>query len=264
MDPRTPLEQETGLIYDTLFTSYSKQQFESSLDLFLQRHTKWQSELGFTPAWFKGKKCLDGGCGGGRFVVALSQLGAQVEGIDVSAAAVQAATERIKERSLEVNAHVQVASVLSIPFPDQTFDYVISSGVIHHTPNPKKAFNELTRVLKPGGKIFLSVYGNGGLKWFVNDLFRYTICKIIPFSLMNRLWAMVGIPANKRYNGLDNLYVDHCDRYSAEEIYSWLEGAGFWNFHRVKFERYDFSTVRSRLIHGEGWIQVYADKRFSQ
>lgn len=259
-------EKRTGAIYGNLFTSYSKDLFDQSVELFYKRHKKWELDLGFdAKEWFKGKTCLDAGCGGGRFVVAMSTLGAErVEGIDVSEKAIEAAKTRISDRSLSDRAQVQVASVLDIPFPDNSFDYVISSGVIHHTPDPEKAFQELNRVLKPGGKMFLSVYGKGGINWMFNDLFRYSICKIVPFPVMEKIYALFGVPANKRYNLLDNMYVDYCYRYTEDQVRSWFENAGYWNLRRVKFERYDYSRVISRIMHGEGWLQFYADKKPSQ
>jgi hypothetical protein len=78
---------------------------------------------------------------------------------------------------------------------------------------------------------------------------------------MQKIWEWAGIPANKRYNILDNLYVPFCYRYKESEVREWLEKAGFHNIQRLKFERYDYSTLRSRLVHGEGWIQMYADKK---
>ena len=254
---RSPIEEKTGAIYDHLFTSYSKEQFEESVALFNMRQQKWGMDLN----WFRDKVCLDAGCGGGRFVVAMARLGARrVYGIDISKNAITAAGERLKESNL-ANAEVQVASVLNLPFSNQMLDYVVSSGVIHHTPDPKKGFNELVRVLKPGGKLFLSVYGKGGLKWLTNDIFRYTVCKIIPFPTMEKIFTAVGVPANKRYNILDNLYTPYTKRFTEKEIRQWLAEANFEDIRRLKFERYDYTTLRSRIIHGEGWIQMYADKR---
>lgn len=249
-------EEVTGNLYGSLFTALSDQLFQESVDLFFQRHKRWGIDLN----WFQDKICLDGGCGGGRYLVALARLGArEIIGIDISPKAVQEANERLRVREI-TRAKAIEASVLAIPSPDNYFDYVVCSGVIHHTSNPRQAFLELHRVLKSGGKLFLSVYGRGGLVWVLNDIFRYTICKIIPFKLMERIWTAVNIPANKRYNYLDNLYVPYCHRFTEKEIRKWLESSGYTNIRRVKFERYDYEKFWSRVKYGEGWLQFYADK----
>lgn len=253
----TKQEKIVSNIYGSLFTNYPEKLFEESIELFFNRHKRWNIDL----EWFKDKTCLDAGCGGGRYLVALSRLGAkEVVGIDISENAVRAANERLKEREL-LQAKAIKASTSQIPYPDNYFDYVVSSGVIHHTPDPYRAFLELNRVLKPGGKLFLSVYGKGGLVWFLNDIFRYTICRVIPFKVMEKIWAMVGIPANKRYNYLDNLYVPHCYRFTEKQVRGWLWGLGYTNIQRLKFERYDYESSESRKLYGEGWIQFYADKK---
>ncbi|OGZ15141.1 MAG: hypothetical protein A3J08_02660 [Candidatus Lloydbacteria bacterium RIFCSPLOWO2_02_FULL_51_11] len=249
-------QKKTGAIYGTLFSNYGDKLFNDSVELFFKRHKRW----GIDTEWFQGKSCLDAGCGGGRFMVALSRLGArEVKGIDISDGAVNLANERLRERGFP-NAEAAVASVLKIPFADNRFDYVVSSGVIHHTPTPHVAFKELVRVLKPRGKLFLSIYGTGGLKWLTNDIFRYSICTVVPFTVMEQIFKAVGVPPNKRYNILDNLYVTHCYRFTEAEVRRWLAHAGFENVRRLKFERYDYETLLSRIIHGEGWLQFYAEK----
>jgi ubiquinone/menaquinone biosynthesis C-methylase UbiE len=253
----TDYQQTTSKLYGKLFTDYSEKQFDDSVELFLIRHKKWGIDLN----WFNDKVCLDAGCGGGRFVVALARLGAKkVYGIDISSASVEAACRRANDRGL-TNTEIIEGSVLALPFPDNFFDYVVCSGVIHHTHEPYRAFRELVRVLKPGGKLFLSVYGKGGLEWLTNDFFRYTICKLIPFKTMDKLWALVGVPANKRYAYIDDLYVPYCFKFTESQIRSWLAENGFENVRRVKFERYDYEKLWSRLMHGVGWIQMYADKK---
>ncbi len=56
---------------------------------------------------------------------------------------------------------------LHLPFSSSSVDMVISSGVIHHTPDPEKAFEECERVLKPGGRIYLRVYNKYSLYGFL-------------------------------------------------------------------------------------------------
>ena len=250
-------EQTTSHLYGSLFTAYDEKRFDESVDLFTMRHTRW----GIALDWFKEKTCLDAGCGGGRYLVALARLGAKkVCGIDISDEALAAARNRVETRGLGDRVETQRASVLEIPYSDATFDYGESSGVIHHTPDPHRAFLELTGVLKPGGKLFLSVYGKGGLIWMLNDIGR-GIARVVPFKVMEALWKAIGIPPNKRYNYLDNLYVPYCYRYKDTEVRKWLTDAGYENLRRVKFERYDYETLKSRFFHGEGWIQFYADKK---
>ncbi len=250
-------ELRTGEIYGKLFTNYDNKLFDESVELFEKRQKKWGVDLN----WFKDKVCLDAGCGGGRFLVALARLGVkEVIGIDISSEAVAAANQRLKDRSL-FNARAIQSSVFSVPFEDNYFDYIISSGVIHYTEDPHKAFIELARVLKPGGKMFLSIYGKGGLKWMVNDIFRYSICKVIPFSVLEKIFTVLGVPANKRYNLFGNLYAKYTKRFSEAEVRDWFKEAGLENFRRVKFERYNYETLRSRIIHGEGWMQIMAEKK---
>jgi len=250
--------KKTGSVYGSLFAGYSKKLFEESIELFFMRHKKWGVDLN----WFKGRVCLDAGCGGGRYLVALARLDAkEVRGIDISGDAVKVANERLRETNLR-QAKATKASVLDVPFSDNYFDYIVSSGVIHHTPDPYRGFQELTRVIKPGGKLFLSVYGRGGLRWlFKVDIWRYTICKIVSFETMEKLFKFIGVPANKRYSILDNVYVPYCYRYTEKEIKKWLVDAGYRNIRRVKFERYDYEKLLSKIIYGQGWLQFYAEKK---
>jgi hypothetical protein len=87
------------------------------------------------------------------------------------------------------------------------------------------------------------------------------IARIVPFKAMEALWKAIGIPPNKRYNYLDNMYVPYCYRYTEKEIRGWLSAAGFENVRRLKFERYDYEKLWSRIMHGQGWLQFYADKK---
>lgn len=251
------IEDETRKIYDNLFSAYDEKRFQESVELFPMRQQKW----GISLDWFKGKTCLDVGCGQGRFVTALGRLGAaKVVGVDINEQGLASGRNRQWFKELN-NVELLRASAGDIPFQNNTFDYVICSGVLLLMPEPQDGFKELVRVTKPGGRIFLSMYGKGGLKWAVNDFFRFFLMRFVPFRVTEAVFKAVGVPPNKRYNFLDNLYTPYTHRYTEKEIRKWFEDAGFENIRRFKFERYDYETLQSRIIHGEGWIQIMADKK---
>jgi 2-polyprenyl-3-methyl-5-hydroxy-6-metoxy-1,4-benzoquinol methylase len=98
-----------------------------------------------------GKTLLDAGCGTGIFTRRAIQKNALVTSIDIAPKLVTIT------KSKNPSANVLTASLLELPFADHTFDYVISSDVIEHTNNPYEATKELIRVLKPEGKICITV-----------------------------------------------------------------------------------------------------------
>lgn len=99
----------------------------------------------------KNKSFLDAGCGTGLFTKKAIERGANVTSIDIAPKLV----ELTKKKNPVTNAIE--ASLLHLPFEDNTFDYVMSSDVIEHTTEPYKATLELIRVLKPNGKICITV-----------------------------------------------------------------------------------------------------------
>ncbi len=253
----TAIEEETRAIYDNLFSAYDEQRFQESVELFAMRQKRW----GVDPAWFKDKVCLDVGCGQGRFVVALGRLGvAKVIGVDINEKGMQAGASRAWAKEL-TNIEFLRASALDLPFLDNSFDYVICSGVILLCPEPKKGFDELARVVKPGGRLFLSMYGSGGLKWVLYDLCRLVLKRWVPFHVTEKVFAFFGVPPNKRYNLLDDVYTPYTHRFSEAVINQWLRDAKFTETRRVKFERYDYEKWYNRIWYGEGWIQIIADKQ---
>ena len=67
-----------------------------------------------------------------------------------------------------------VCDISSIPLPDHTFDAIMSVQVLEHIKDPQSAFNELNRLLKPGGKLFLSTHLVFALHMEPYDYFRFT------------------------------------------------------------------------------------------
>ncbi len=96
-----------------------------------------------------GKHVLDAGCGTGRGTQRLTSRGAQVTALDIGPNLVNLTRTRYPCQAL-------LASVIDLPFPDDTFDVVFSTEVIEHTPDPLSSVREMYRVLKPNGHLVLS------------------------------------------------------------------------------------------------------------
>jgi arsenite methyltransferase len=106
----------------------------------------------------EGEVILDVGCGGGvDTLVAAMMVGptGRVIGIDVVPEMVERARENLKKSSLE-NVGFQESSPEALPFPDESFDVVISNGAINLIPEKSEALKEILRALKPSGRLMIA------------------------------------------------------------------------------------------------------------
>lgn len=100
-----------------------------------------------------GRRILDAGCGSGLLFTALRDRGAMVSGFDSSAGMLELARRRLGD-----GADLQVTDLGSpLPYPDDTFDDVAASLVLHYLEDWGPALAELRRILKPGGRLIASV-----------------------------------------------------------------------------------------------------------
>ena len=135
-------------------------------------------KAGLTPEELKGKLVLDVGCGMGRFAEVVTRWGARVVGIDLSAAA-EVAARNLKDREFVAFQ----ADVFNLPFAPETFDYIYSIGVLHHTPNCEQAVKVLPQYLKPGGKLAVWLYSAYN-KWYrFSDIYRGVTTRMSPQTL---------------------------------------------------------------------------------
>ena len=103
-----------------------------------------------------GKDVLEIGSGTGVHARLLAEAGAQVTAVDLTPTAVELTTRRLTLAGLLAN--VVEADAESLPFPDASFDFVWSWGVIHHSEDTLRVVSEIARVLRPGGRLALMVY----------------------------------------------------------------------------------------------------------
>jgi ubiquinone/menaquinone biosynthesis C-methylase UbiE len=105
----------------------------------------------------KNKKVLDAGTGTGRFALKLAKMGCETFGVEISKGMLLKAKEKAKEQGLTSNLHLVLGDCENLPFIGKTFDLVMSMTVINHLPNPNKAMEEISRVLKTKGTAIVSV-----------------------------------------------------------------------------------------------------------
>jgi len=105
------------------------------------------------PEFFRGKKILDAGCGIGRHAYYAALYGADVWAVDISDAVEVAA-----RNTRGTGARLIQADLNHLPFQVESFDMVYSMGVLHHLPDPERAFRYLLRFVKPGGEFRMFLY----------------------------------------------------------------------------------------------------------
>ncbi len=98
---------------------------------------------------------LDAGCGGGGMPLSLADEARLVVGIDPAERFQEAGVRLGRERSM-TNLHFALADGMALPFPDRTFDLVLSHAVIEHVADAPLYLRECARVLAPGGHLYLS------------------------------------------------------------------------------------------------------------
>lgn len=108
-----------------------------------------------------GLRVLEIGCGMGLHTETMARAGAHVTAIDLTSTAIEATTRRLALRGLEAKLYQGDAE--SLPFDDQSFDFVWSWGVIHHSSSTTRVVRQIARVLKPEGECRIMVYNREGM-----------------------------------------------------------------------------------------------------
>lgn len=254
--------------------------------------------LGIPEGWLQDKKALDAGCGTALpSTQILLELGARVTGIDLPGDR-PFDDSRLKEK-FQGRYELMRGNVLDLPFADATFDYVHCQGVLHHTVNPRQGFAELARVVRPGGYVYMTVFGTSGLFREAEDFFRekYQKDEKLRFWVDNLTGELLKsyvqwtndhleedipkIPMDLFDEDLavtikDRLQAPLYSRHSQAEIFSWFEeeglsprrisryAGGYKNFRRYFCPQYKhYAHPISQLFNGDGLVQVIGQKRLS-
>lgn len=175
-------------------------------------------ELQMTADEIRGKKILDAGCGQGRWAYGFEKLGCEVYGFDISMSAVEYAEKY-------VNGKFWVWDILTEAEYQQCFDIIWCWGVIHHTPDPKKAVSNLVQLLKPGGALHLMVYAkksrtNRFLRW----VFNWFGMRWKNFLTRTISW----LTGRSKHSVFDSFSPPISSNHTFEEVEKWLHGNGLY------------------------------------
>jgi ubiquinone/menaquinone biosynthesis C-methylase UbiE len=104
-----------------------------------------------------GAAVLDAGAGTGRLLVALARRRPDLEltGVDLEADMIARAEHNAAAAGLADRIALQVGDVADLPYPDDSFDLVVSTLSMHHWAVVEPAVEELARVLRPGGRLWI-------------------------------------------------------------------------------------------------------------
>jgi SAM-dependent methyltransferase len=108
-------------------------------------------DVGRDPTWFRDKRVLDAGCGNGILTAQIGSLACEAVGIDISRSVYEA-----QRRFPGVT--FRQADLLALPHDLGRFDVIYSGGVLHHTPDTRRALEQLVQLLLPGGRIYVWLY----------------------------------------------------------------------------------------------------------
>lgn len=150
-----------------------------------------EATTGWTEADYHGRLVLDAGVGAGRYAEIAAGKGGEVVGVDITAA-VDAAFLNIGRRE---RVHLVQADIFAMPFAPGTFDLAYSVGVLHHTPDPRAAFERVAEVVKRGGGFAVYLYHCYGPDHHAPDLIRRLTTRLPARVMLALSWLAVPLYA---------------------------------------------------------------------
>jgi SAM-dependent methyltransferase len=142
---------------------------------------------------------LDAGCGSGQFAIAWALRGCRVTAIDLSSEMLERAERNAGEAGVDID--FRLGSLAPLPLPDASYDAVFCRTVLHLTPEPLAVLREFRRVLRPSGRIYVSV--PGALSPIYGNLWRrHLSSEVRPINGMTP-WELESLLAEAGWSVID-------------------------------------------------------------
>lgn len=208
------------------------------------------------------KMILECGCGTGQLSHYLQLNNNNVLGIDMSLSSLRLAIEHKQRNNLSRSNFVQM-NIFDLAIKDNSFDIVISHGVLHHTYDARRAFSEIVKKLKPGGIISVGLYNRYGriptwIRSKIIKLFGNKIDSVVRNRISSKVKSDVWIK--------DQYYNPHETWHSIDETMAWFKEnnieylncipsiQGVEDSGESYFTATSPGTALQRLITQIGWI----------
>lgn len=214
-----------------------------------------------------GIRILDAGCGTGQLAIFLSMLHRDVVGVDFSLGSLRKAIEFKKRFELGAVSFAQM-DLFRPGLVEGSFDYVFCNGVLHHTADAYTAFQNLCRLVKPGGYVTIGLYNTYGrlLLDLRRLIFRLTGDRLLRLDFFVRQQTLGD--GKKHIWFMDQYKNPHEDKFSVSHVLKWFElnGIDYVNsIPKIKlgdrfaeddqlFESHDRGSPLEHLLCQIGWI----------
>jgi ubiquinone/menaquinone biosynthesis C-methylase UbiE len=205
-----------------------------------------------------GKDVLEIGVGTGVHARLLAESGARLSAVDLTPTAVDLTNKRLALHGLE--ADVREADAERLPFPDASFDFVWSWGVIHHSESTDAVVHEIARVLRPGGRLALMIYHRSSITYWIQyqlirGVFAGRLLRESPAEVANRYSDGV-IARHYTRGGLARLLEPWFENVETQVMGQVSEAIPLPAALRRPVERVVPLALRHALVRRWGWFLV--------
>lgn len=256
------VKEETGEMYGR---QWEKFDLEKQIEFSRRAIEHRVGRNGFDLGWLEGRRVLDMGCGSGRYACALATWGpAEVVAVDWGEPGLHVGRAMAEAMGLR-NITFQKASIIDLPFEDESFDYCYANGTFHHTEDMWRGLEEQYRVMKPGGAGWLYLYGTGGFFWGSRLRMR-EILQGVPELYAEHFLRLLSHDRNW-FVPMDVWYVPIEQHTSAKDLEPFLAKLGYAGYERTRYGLPGDRTLEflesdplAPVIYGEGDLRYILRK----
>jgi ubiquinone/menaquinone biosynthesis C-methylase UbiE len=253
---------KTRQLFEHAWTTYSDETYDHSVALVEDR----LRQSGFDRGYFAGKVCFDGGCGTGRLALAMAKMGAKrVVAADFGGASLDFFRKQLDRSGLDTVEVVQADITDLSGMESDSFDFVASNGVLHHTDKCLEGLDEHYRITKPGGVLWLYLYGDGGFYWEIYDTLR-TLTRDIDVPRFRDALVSCGVREGLVYTMLDNIFAPRTYHFASDIVarlnaqhpatWTWQDGASVFD----NPPRYTATRFGKTILGPEGEVRIVVRK----